>query len=227
MIILTGASGGIGKAILPYLAEIDNVIAIYNSNKPSLSNSSCIQYNQLDLLDSDALGLFINECETQLKKITVIHGAAVKIDQLTIQYEEESWNRVIDCNLKSNYLLTKALLPLMIKQNWGRIISITSTGAMRGSQGTLAYSASKSGLCGLTRVYATEYARFNITANLLSLGYFECGLYDSLSKDIQNKLRHEIPSKRLGNVHNISQAIFFLMQSDFTNGATINIDGGI
>ena len=115
----------------------------------------------------------------------------------------------------------------MIEQNWGRIINITSTRAMRGAQGTIAYSTSKSGLTGMTRVLATEYARFNITANLLSLGYFKSGLYDNLSEKIRSKLINEIPSKKLGDVESIGHAIDFLMKSNFTNGAIINIDGGI
>lgn len=227
MIILTGASGGIGQAIIPYLAEIDNVIGIYNRNKPIVSNKTSIEHVQLDLLSALAIESFVNGNKERLKNITIIHGAAVKIDELAVNLDEGDWQKVIDGNIKSNYLLTKALLPTMMKQNWGRIISITSTGAVRGVQGTLSYSASKSGLVGLTRVYATEYARFNITSNLLSLGYFECGLYDELSEDIRNKLVNEIPSKKLGDVVNISHAVEFIVKSDFTNGAIINIDGGI
>jgi 3-oxoacyl-[acyl-carrier protein] reductase len=227
MIILTGASGGIGQEIIPYLEEFDDVIGIYNKNKPTTKNNSNVKYVQLNLLDANKIESFINEYKNILTNITVIHGAAVKVDQLAISVDEVDWDHIIESNLKSNFLLSKALLPLMIEQSWGRIISLTSTGAMRGAQGTLAYSASKSGLSGLTRVYAIEYARFNITANLLSLGYFECGLFDDLSEDVQRKLLNQIPSKKLGNVENISLGIDFLIKSDFTNGSTINIDGGI
>ena len=227
MIVLTGASGGIGQEIIPYLQRLDDVIGIYNKNKPIEKDNENVKYVQLNLLDTNKVKRFINEYKNVLKNITVIHGAAVKVDQLAINVKEVDWDNVIEGNLKSNFLLSKALLPLMIEQSWGRIISLTSTGALRGMPGTLAYSVSKSGLIGFTRVFAKEYARFNITTNLISLGYFDCGLYDDLSEDIQKKLINELPAKRLGGVENISYGIDFVMKSDFTNGATINIDGGI
>ena len=107
-------------------------------------------------------------------------------------------------NLKANFLLTKKLLNYMIKDRWGRIIHIASNGAINGEPGTIAYSTSKSGLIGMSRVLSKEYAIFNITSNVLSLCAFDTGLYSSLDEKIKKKIINNIPSKKLGN------AIIFL-----------------
>jgi len=130
-------------------------------------------------------------------------------------------------NLKGNFLLTQALLSKMIQERWGRIIHISSRGAVDGDTGTIAYSASKMGLIGMSNVLAKEYARFNITSNILILGHFEVGLYNQLNEGMQKKLLQQVPSKTLGKSIDIFNAIEFLIKSQYVNGASINIDGGI
>ena len=93
--------------------------------------------------------------------------------------------------------------------------------------GTLAYSASKTGLQGMSAVLAREYARFNITSNILVLGYFEVGLIETLSEEQRKDIVARIPGKKLGAVSNIAEAVAFLVRSDYTNAAVINLDGGL
>ena len=115
----------------------------------------------------------------------------------------------------------------MMEDNWGRVIHISSHGAIDGDVGTMAYSASKSGLIGMSRVLGKEYARFKITSNVLVLGAFETGLFLELSDEQKDKIQKKISSKKLGNPSNIVNAIDFLIKSEYVNGSTINIDGGI
>ena len=227
MIILTGASGGIGKEILPYLLTIDKVIGIYNKTEPQLVANKELIYEQLNLGNSAEIQALVCKWRDKLSKITLIHFAALNVDNITANYTDDDWDRVMEVNLKGNFLLTKALLPHMIKERWGRIIHISSHVALNGNVGTIAYSTSKAGLMGMSRVLAKEHARFNVTSNILVLGYFEVGLYNKLSEDLKKTILNQIPTKTLGKTSDIINAIEFLMKSPYVNGTAINIDGGI
>lgn len=227
MILLTGASGGIGEQLLPKLTQLDKIIGIYNKKKPNTKKNEEMTFAKVDLTSSNDIGLFIKEYNKILKNITLVHCAVVKIDNLLAHFDEENWQKVIDVNIKANFLLTKALLPIMIKNNWGRIIHISSVAGSQGAVGTIPYGLSKTSLIGLSRGLAKEYAKFNITSNILELGYFEHGLFNTLTDIVKKQLLSQIPSKKLGNIQNIINGINFLMQSEYVNGAKINIDGGI
>lgn len=226
MIILTGASGGVGKEIINYLVKIDDVIGIYNSSRPKNPSSSRLTYEKLNLEKPAQIKSFVKKYAPKLTKSTLIHAAALKIDGLSANYAGSDWDKVMRVNLKGNFLLTQALLPHMIRQRWGRIIHFSSLGGMQGRPGTIAYSTTKTGLIGMSRVLAKEYARFNITSNVLVIGYFEVGLFNALGDDEKKRIMDKIPSRKLGGVSNIANAIDFLIKSEYVNGAVINIDAG-
>jgi 3-oxoacyl-[acyl-carrier protein] reductase len=227
MIILTGASGGIGRAILPSLAALDNVVAIYHTTPPDTTGLDGVTSHQVDLTSARDVGDFVASIKTRLSSITLIHAAALSRDGLAAKLSTEDWDNVIDVNLRGNYLLTRELLMQMIEEKWGRIIHVSSVAGMRGVPGTLAYSTAKTGLLGMSRVLANEYARLGITSNVLVLGYFNTGLIETLSEKARKKIMEAIPSGRLGDPSNIVNAVAFLMKSDYVNGSTIHIDGGI
>ena len=230
MIILTGASGGIGNKIVAYLAENDNVLGIYNKTLPAMSKASLnkkLVYEQLDIEQSEEIKLFIKKWKSKLSKLTLIHFAVSSIDQLAANYPECDWDQVMNVNLKGNFLLTQALLPHMIQEKWGRIIHISSVVGTKGLPGTIAYSTSKTGLFGMSAVLAKEYARFNITSNILVLGYFSEGLINTLNNEKRERIINQIPAKRLGKISNIANAIDFLIKSEYVNNSVINKDGGI
>jgi NAD(P)-dependent dehydrogenase (short-subunit alcohol dehydrogenase family) len=227
MIILTGISGGIGNLLLRRLLEIDNVIGIYNKNIPEKIESERLTYESVDLKDKDKIISFISKYEKELSRITLIHCAAVKKDNLAVNYDLDDWDDVFDVNLKGNFILTKYLLNEMISEGWGRIIHLSSKGAENGDPGTIAYSASKTALFGMSKVLSKEYARFNITSNLISLGAFNTGLYSSLDQKVKDEIISKVPSKKLGGAYNITNAIKFLIESDYVNGSVITIDGGV
>ena len=228
MIILTGASGGIGKAILADLAKIDNVIAIYRNNMPEVDCSN-VTYHKLDLSSENEIVQFTSwvKEEFQNEKITLIHAATISKDSLVAQFKTDDWNEVINVGLKSNFLLNRELLPLMISNKWGRIIHFSSLAALNGMPGTLAYSTAKTGLIGASKVIAKEYARFGITSNVLALGYFNSGLIETLTEKVRNKIIEDIPSKKLGDPKDIVNAVDFLIKSSYVNASLINIDGGL
>lgn len=227
MIILTGASGGIGQEIINPLSKIDKVIGLYNTSCPKNDDYANLIYEKVDLRNKNEIDSFVQKWKEDLVNITLIHCAGSKIDALAKNYSLEDWNTVIDINLKGDFMLTQALLPIMIKNNWGRLIHMSSKGALEGDVGTIAYSASKSGLIGMSRVLGKEYARFNITSNVVLLGAFETGLYMKLSSDQKSNILKTIPSKKLGDPSNIINAIEFLIKSEYVNASKINIDGGV
>lgn len=224
MIILTGASGGIGKEMLSSLSELDDVIAIYNTTKPEIIEScSNITYYKLDISSQDHIKNFVSDYSQALNKITLIHGAGVAESSLVVNHTKEMWDTAIEVNLTANFLLTKALLPLMISEKWGRIVHFSS---IRVSAGTISYTTTKRGLLGLSEVLSKEYAKFNVTSNALVLGAFDTGMFRNLKQKVKKELIDQIPGKKLGDVADISRAVKFIMESPFLNGAEITIDGG-
>jgi len=223
MIVLTGASGGIGLEILEGLSKIDDVLAIYNSSKPKNIKLPNIKFEKVDISDPDEILSFIDSNKKNLTNVTLINLAAVSIDGLLANYDLKDWEKVIRVNLSSNFLFSRYLIPLMIKDKWGRIIHVSSTNSAIGAG---AYSSSKSGLDGLSKALSREYARYSITSNIIKLGVFNTGMFHELSEKNQKAFLDQIPSKKLGQTSNVTNAISFLINSEFVNGATITIDGG-
>ena len=227
LIIVSGASGGIGRAVLPGLADLDRVIGLYNNKLPPLQKNTRIKVEKVNLMDEKEIRIFVDKNRRELERITIVHFAAKSVDKLAVHCEVSDWNDVMNINLRGNFLLSRSLIPLMIRQRWGRIIHISSVVGMAGIPGTVAYATSKTGLIGLSRVLAKEYARFNITSNVLCLGYFEVGLIETLNGKTRQKILSQIPSRQLGKIASISNSVRWLIDSDYVNGAVINIDGGI
>lgn len=225
MIILTGASGGVGRQLLKYLTEIDRAIGIYNTSLPKEKPNSKVMHEKLDIEDGQAVKSFARSWKSKLSHITLVHSAVFNIDGLFAGYKESDWDKMMRVNLKGNFLLTQALLPQMIQEKWGRIIHISSVVGIDGRVGTACYSASKTALIGMSRVLAKEYGRFNITSNILTLGYFEVGLGQTLDDDAKREILNRIPSKSFGKVSDIAHAIEFLIKSEYVNGSVITIDG--
>ena len=227
MIILTGASGGIGQAILPSLAELDNVIAISHSKPINVDQLDGIESYQVDLTSESQVNEFVLKIKNKLSKVVLIHAAVISLDNLAVKFETEDWNQSINLNLNGNFFLTRALLTTMIEDGWGRIVHMSSIAAIKGVSGTIAYSTAKTGLLGMSKVLANEYARFGITSNVLIPGYLDAGLIDTLDEKSRLKIIESIPSKKLGSPSNIVNAIDFLIKSEYVNGSSINVDGGI
>ena len=224
MIVLTGASGGIGNFIFKEMSKQEFVIGI--SNKTSLKVLKNTKIQKIDLLNNNEIIKFIKDNEIFLSKITLVHMAVVKIDKLMCNYTTDDLVKTFSVNFFANFTLTKYLLPIMIKEKWGRIINISSIAA-EGSIGSTAYAASKSALVGYNKSLAKEYGRFNITSNIIRLGYFDVGLIDKLSENKVNKLIDQVPNKKLGAPDEVLKAINYIQSSNYLNGTSINLDGGL
>ena len=224
MIILTGISGGIGLPLAKQVSKIDQVIGIYKNNKPEI-NIKNVTFLQCDISVEKQLTKLDKYIRSD-DQLILISAAAVKFDSLLINQSFSKRKKMIDINLGSNFLICKYLIKKMIFSKWGRIIFFSSTGAKRGDIGTAGYSASKTGLYGLSKVISKEYGQYNITSNVFELGAFEAGMYKRLNEKQKMKIINKLPNKKLGTINEITLAIKLLIKSSFINGSIIKIDGG-
>lgn len=228
MIIITGASGGIGASILDKLSKHEQIIAVYNSSNSKVKNKKNIKWIKSDLSSISGVEKVINEVSKYSDhKISLLNMCAKKNDNLLVSHDLNLWDESLSLNLTSPFYFAKLLIPLMIKNKWGRFMFVTSTGGMRGDIGTASYSASKMGLIGLSKVISKEYAKFNITSNVISLGTFDTGLFQDLTEKKRKEIIGSIPSKKVGDIENIINSVYFIIKSDYVNGSIINIDGGM
>jgi len=224
MIILTGSSGGIANAIVNDLAKLDNVICLYNQNKP-LINKKNVKHYKIDLRNENEIIKFTDTVNE--KKIILINMAAIYIDKLIINLTSNEFDNHYDINIRAVFLLSKYLLPKMVRNKYGKILMISSPATKLGHVGTGGYSSSKSALMTMSNVIANEYEKFNIQSNTLMLGYYDTGIYKKLSLPTRKKLLEEIPTKSLGKITDIVKAIKELISKDDINGKTIYLDDGI
>ena len=230
MIILIGASSGIGRELIRELIKIDDVLATYNKKKIIIkikSKNKKLLIKKLDISSEKNIKNFITKNLKILKKITLINLATISVDKLIYNLNFNDIKKTFLINFFSNILFTKYLINKMIKDNYGRFIFFNSTRASRGDIGISLYSTSKSILKPLSKCIAKELGRFNITSNVISLGYFDSPLLNNIDKKIKNKLLEQIQSKKIGKVRNISNMIKTIIKSDYVNAGEIKIDGGL
>ena len=226
MIVITGASGGLGSYLVEHLSKEHEIVGTYNTHKPELSDQVA-RFYQVDVSDAASVDRFANLVADKLRHVVLVNLAGVSLDGMGHKMAEAVWDQVLDIDLKGSFLMCRALLPFMREQEWGRIINVSSIVGQMGVPGTVAYSAAKSGLFGLTRTLAAENAAKNITVNALALGYFETGMISVLKPEVQEQIKAKIPMKRLGHPRNVELAVRFLMESDYITGSIININGGL
>jgi NAD(P)-dependent dehydrogenase (short-subunit alcohol dehydrogenase family) len=225
MKIITGASKGIGKYLLEkYANSGETVYGTYLSTMPS--SEFAANYTKIDVSNNFEVNKWVNSINLS-DKIDILNCAAINYNSFAHKADPESWIRTIEINLIGTFNVIHALLPIMRKNNYGRIINFSSVVAQSGVPGTSAYAASKAGLWGLTKAVAVENASKGITINNLNLGYFNIGMGEEISSEIRNKLKGRIPANEFGDAINIFNAINFLIENSYINGTSIDINGGL
>ena len=234
-VILTGSTGGIGGAILDKLNESKANIIATGTNQEKLDiikkKYQNINIKKFDISQHDLIENFINQCNEifQNKIDVLINNAGVTNDNLTIRMKEDEWKKVIDINLTSTFLLTKNNIKKMIKNKNGKIINITSVVGHTGNIGQANYSASKSGLIGMSKSLALEYGKKNIKINCVSPGFIKTDMTDKISDNFKQTLEGKISLERFGMPVDVANAVLFLTSnlSDYITGETIHVNGGM
>jgi len=234
-IILTGATGGIGNSILEKLVNAEaNVLATgTNDNKlDSLKEKyKNVKVKKFDISDHKNIEDFIDNCYQILgNKIDIlINNAGITKDNLSIRMKDEDWNKVIDINLSSAFLLSKNTIKKMLKNKKGKIINITSVVGHTGNVGQANYAASKAGLIAMSKSLALEYGKKNIKVNCVSPGYINTEMTDKINDDYKNILKSRIPLDRFGDPNDVANTVIFLCSSlsEYITGETIHVNGGM
>ena len=234
-IILTGATGGIGGAILEKLKNLEANIIATGTNQEKLdkinSKFENVIVKKFDISEHSLIDSFIDECnETFNNKIDVlINNAGITSDNLTIRMSDEEWNKVIKVNLSSTFLISKFVIKKMLKNKNGKIINITSVVGHTGNVGQANYSASKAGLIGMSKSLAMEYGKKNIKINCISPGFIKSDMTDKISDNFKQSLQEKISLNRFGVPDDVANAVVFLSSdlSDYITGETIHVNGGM
>tara|TARA_B100002052_G_scaffold63791_1_gene57028 strand:+ start:163 stop:900 length:738 start_codon:yes stop_codon:yes gene_type:complete len=234
-IIVTGATGGIGNSIIKKLYDAGaNILATGTKNekleelKKKFEN---IQTFQFDISQTDKLENFIEDATKQLggKLDCIINNAGITQDNLAIRMTIEEWKRVIDINLTSTFLISKFAIKKMLKNKKGKIINITSVVGHTGNLGQTNYTASKAGIVAMSKSLAIEYAKKNINVNCISPGFIKTAMTEKIDDKFKEVIISKIPSARLGEPEDVANAVIFLAspQSDYINGETLHVNGGM
>ena len=239
-ILLTGASGGLGQAIAKGFAEQGFSLALhYHEKKEKLFDELTADFRNKNISFRTYQSNFENETEivNLLQSVRkdfgtidiIINNAGVSHSAITWKQSLKDWNKVLQINLTAPFIITREALPLMRKNNFGRIINISSVVAHKPHAGTSAYAASKAGLEGFTRAVAMETAKNNITLNAIALGFFEKGMINVLNEELRNDTIKNIPASRLGTTDELLQCLLYLCDSkaSYITGQTIHLNGGL
>ncbi|MGD0340096.1 MAG: SDR family NAD(P)-dependent oxidoreductase [Bacteroidales bacterium] len=225
MKIITGASRGIGKYLLEkYIGSGETVYGSFLTTNPS--HEFVGYYSKVDVSDFSEVTKWINSIPLS-KNLELINCAGINYNSFAHKADPSSWEKIIETNLIGTFNVIRALLPYMRNNNYGRIINFSSVVAQIGIPGTSAYAASKAGLWGLTKVLASENASKGITINCLNLGYFDIGMGENISLELQKKIKERIPNNEFGDAANIYNAVNFLIENDYVNGTCLDINGGL
>ena len=234
-IILTGATGGIGSAILEKLYSTNANIIATGTNQDKLTKIKekfdSVIIKKFDILDHSSIDKFIDQCNEQFdNKIDIlINNAGITLDNLTIRMKDEEWNKVINLNLTSTFMLTKNTIKKMLKNKNGKIINITSVVGHTGNLGQANYAASKAGVIGMSKSLALEYGKKNIKINCISPGFIKSEMTDKISDNFKQNLQGKIALERFGETEDVANAVLFLSSelSNYITGETIHVNGGM
>ena len=232
--LVSGASSEIGSAICDSLSESYNVIALYRDKEryeKFCISSSYYYYSYCIHLDlegsSEELFDWIKEKNIPYPTI-LVNNAGININGLCEKFNQDSFTKILYTNLLGTFNLTKAVIPYMKKENWGRIVNISSITATTGAYGASAYASSKGAINSFTKSVAKEVGRHGITVNSISLGYTNTGMIKDVPDYVVSDIVTHTPLNRLGRAEEVANVVEFLCskKSSFITGAVIPVTGG-
>ncbi len=234
-VFITGASGGIGSVIANKFNKLDYNLILTSSTKDNLNKlknqyGSSNFYYLLDFHEQSTAEKSLLEISNDHKDIDIIvSNAGITDDALILRMKNDQWNRVIQANLSSNFLIIKNLLPNMIKRKNGKIIGISSVVGTSGNPGQSNYVSSKSGMIGLYKSIALEVASRNINVNIISPGFIKSPMTDKLDDKQKNNILEKIPMNRFGESEDIANLVLFLSgdESSYITGQNFHVNGGM
>ena len=235
-VLITGAGGGIGKAIARSMHAQGAIIGLSDVKEEFLKDIATELGERVhilpsfDITEEANVNALAEKAEEIMGKVDIlVNNAGITRDTLAIRMAKEDWDAVISINLTTPFLLSKAIMTKMMKRRSGRIINIASVVGVMGNAGQANYSASKGGLIAMTKTMAREVASRGITVNSVAPGFIATKMTDVLPPDQKEKLLGAIPLGKMGTAEDVASAVTFLAteEAGYITGQTINVNGGM
>ncbi len=236
---ITGGSRGIGKQVaLKFAKNGYNIVINYVSDNTDIKGlQEEFEKENVELLlvkaDVTKKEEIQNLVKTAIEKFghidVLVNNAGITRDGLLMRMKEEDFDKVIEINLKGTFLVTKEVIPYMMKKREGSIINISSVVGVVGNAGQSNYAASKAGIIGFTKSVAKELASRNIRANCVAPGFIKTDMTDVLSEEVKENIHNQIPLKRMGEPEEVANLVYFLgsEESKYITGQVVHVDGGM
>jgi 3-oxoacyl-[acyl-carrier protein] reductase len=238
VVVITGGASGIGKAAVEKFARDGAAVTIWDMNEVLgkelelilLNEGFIARFLKVNTAKLDEVEKATNETVKQFKRIDVlINNAGITRDASLQKMTPDQWQQVIDVNLTGVFNCTKAVSPIMIQNNFGRIINTSSIVGIAGNYGQTNYAATKAGVISMAKTWARELGKYNITVNAVAPGFIETNMITTIPEKVIEMMKEKIPLKRLGTPEDIANAYAFLAsdEASFISGTVISVDGGV
>ena len=233
-ILITGASGGIGNALVKKFTSLGGQVLGSGTKAEKLDllkkQYPNIKVKKFDISEHSRIEEFIDNVNLELGGLDIlINNAGTNVDNLSLRMKDEEWKKVIDINLTSTFLLSKYSIKKMMKNKFGRVVNITSVVGHTGNLGQTNYAASKAGIIGMSKSLAIEYSKKNITINCVSPGFITSDMTMNIAEKVKLFLTSRIPMAKLGTGEDVSNCVAFLSSdaASYVTGETIHVNGGM
>ena len=235
--VVTGAARGIGRAIVLELLKQNRTVAAIDLNAGQLEELKKIVADAgfdvitecLDITDTQKFTETLEQLAEQYNGIGIlVNNAGITRDNLILRMSDEDFDAVLNVNLRAAFVAIRSISKSMIRNRFGRIISLSSVSGVIGNAGQANYAASKAALIGLTKTVARELASKNVTANCIAPGFIVTDMTDKLPDMVKEAAKNIIPLKRFGSVDDVAKAVAFLAGDDsgYITGQVLCVDGG-
>jgi 3-oxoacyl-[acyl-carrier protein] reductase len=234
--IITGGARGIGREIALRLAEAGATVVVSDvaDAEPAAEEIRKMGHQSLavaaDVTSTSDVAGMVEKVTAEYGRIDIlVNNAGIARDQLLMRMSDEDWEVVLNVNLKSVFLCTRAVLRQMVKQRWGRIVSISSIVGIVGNPGQANYSSSKAGIIGFTKTIAREVGSRGITVNAIAPGFIVSKMTEQLSEEQKSEMLKRIPLGFLGTPRDVAEAVAFLSSEEarYITGQVLGVDGGL
>lgn len=237
--LVTGSGRGIGREIALRLAQAGATVVVNDVGNAAPAEDTVQEIKKLQRQSMVAMGdvslsadvnRIVDMAVSAYGKLDIlVNNAGVTRDQLVMRMSDDDWDRVLSIDLKSAFLCSRAALRHMVRQRWGRIVSISSIVGIIGNAGQANYAAAKAGIIGFTKATAKEVASRNITVNAVAPGFIDTAMTQQIPEERRQEMMGKIPAGYLGTPRDVAEAVAFLVSEEarYITGHVLTVDGGI
>jgi 3-oxoacyl-[acyl-carrier protein] reductase len=234
--LITGGANGIGLATTERFAKEGAKIILWDVSDQGYDIAERLKkegyeiiFKKVSVTNQEEVQTAVAEARSHFGRIDIlVNNAGITRDRTLFKMTMQEWNDVISVNLTGVFICTQAIAPIMKEQNYGRIVSASSNVAIRGNFGQTNYVATKSAIIGMTKVWAMELGRYNITANCIAPGFITTAMTDLMPEDVRKQTIPHIPLGKWGVPDDIANGYLYLAsdEASFVSGICLTIDGG-